>query len=470
VEADNEWAREIARRKTILGFYHFHEGGMVEDNIYGGQITAREWSELIGFGPIMLGLEIMGWLPEMLAPARENHLVRSSAIVNHIVYYKGRIEYSTFDAPPKTVDVLRLAFAPRSVTVDGKALQSRSALEANGYTVRNLACGDCIVSIRRDGAKSVVITGEDPQQVIDDGRLQYQGAWQVSSNRQDGSGGVHLSGEKNAAVTCRFDGNQVRLIGRADSSGGLADIHLDNTKQMVGIDCWIPSGTRHRQVLYSRSGLSNGPHELKIVVRGEKNSYANGANIYVDGVQFSAASAGSEFGSGGGPVGPQRMIFGFTERKPYVDSSQQEWLPGTEFVVRTGHMTDSVATTWWTQPLKDSIPGTPDPTLYCYGVHAREFWVNLTVGPGMYNVRLKFAERRASADPKRRPMNVAINRQVVARALDVAQRAGGYAKPLDLSFEQIRPEHGIIEIRFTGTDGGEAMIQAIELTPAQGGK
>jgi Malectin domain len=441
---------------------------MVEDNIYGGQITAREWSELIGFGPILLGLEIMGWLPEMMAPARENHLVRSSAIVNRMVYDKGRIEYTTFDAPVNTVDVLRLAFAPRSVIADGKALQSRSNLAANGYSVRKLTGGDCIVSIRRDGAKSVVLTGNDPQQVIDDGRLQYQGAWQVSSNQKDNGGGVHLSDKKNAAVTCRFEGNQVRLIGRADSSGGLADIYLDNTKQMVGIDCWLPSAARHQQVLYSRSGLSNGPHELKIVVCGEKNSYANGANIYVDGVQFSAASASSDFGSGGGPIGPQRMIFGFTNRTPYADSLKQEWFPGTEFVVRTGDMTDSVATTWWTQPVKESIPGTPDPELYRYGVHAPEFWVNLTVGPGQYDVRLKFAERRDPADPKRRPMKVAINGRPVAQALDVAQKAGGYAKPLDLTFERIRPEHGIVEIRFTGTEGGEAMIQAIEVTPAQG--
>ena len=377
---------------------------------------------------------------------------------------------STFSTLANTVDVLRLAFAPRSVTADGKALQSRSNLAANGYSVRKLAGGDCIVSIRRDGARSVVLTGDDPQQVIDDGRLQYQGAWQVSSNRKDSGGGVHLSGEKNAAVTCRFEGNQVRLIGRADSAGAVADIYLDNTKQMVGIDCWIPSAARHQQVLCSRNGFFNGPHELEIVVRGEKDSYANGANIYVDAVQFSAASAGPDFGSGGGPVGRRRMIFGFTNRKPYFDSSKQEWLPGTEFVVRTGDMRDSVAATWWTQPMKESIPGTPDPALYRYGVHASEFWVNLTVGPGKYNVRLKFAERRDPADPKRQPMKVAINGRPFAQDLDVDQKAGGYAKPLDLSFEQIHPEHGIIEIRFTGTEGGEATIQAIELTPVQGGE
>ena len=466
VEAQSEWARDITRRITILGFYDFHEGGMVEDNIYGGQITAREWSELIGFGPILLGLDIMGWLPETMAPPRENHLVRSSAMVTNIAYDKGRIAYTTFDAPANTVDVLRLAFLPRSVTADGKRLRSHSTLDVNGFTVRKLNDGDAIVSIRHDGARSIVLTGDDPQQVADDSQFHYDGTWQTASGPKDSGGGVHVSREKDAAVTYRFEGNQVRLIGRADSDGGLADVYLDNTKQWVGIDCWTPTAARYQQVLYYKNGLSNGPHELKVVVRGEKHTYSSGENVYVDGVQSSTAAATSDFGSGGGPLGPQRLIFGFTDRKPYIDSAKQEWFPATEFVVRTGNMTDSVAT-WWTSAVKQNIPGTADPELYRYGVHAPEIRVNLTVGPGTYNVRLRFAERRDSADPKRQPMNVAINGRVVAEGLDVAQKAGGDAKPFDLSFQDVAPQHGIVEVRLTGIGGGEAMIQAVELTPAQ---
>ena len=122
VEADSAWAREIARRKTILGTYHFHESGKVEDNIDGGQITAANWSELIGFGPILCGLEIMAWLPEEFGPARENHLVRSTSPVTSIVYGKGHITYRTFDAPPPSVDVLRVAFRPEEITADGRVL------------------------------------------------------------------------------------------------------------------------------------------------------------------------------------------------------------------------------------------------------------------------------------------------------------------------------------------------------------
>ncbi len=51
-------------------------------------------------------------------------------------------------------------------------------------------------------------------------------------------------------------------------------------------------------------------------------------------------------------------------------------------VVRTGHNTDPVTRTWWTSPPEKPIAGAADPELYRYGVHAPEFWVNLTVGPG----------------------------------------------------------------------------------------
>ena len=38
------------------------------------------------------------------------------------------------------------------------------------------------------------------------------------------------------------------------------------------------------------------------------------------------------------------------------------------------------------------VEKTPDPELYRYGVHWPDFTVNLTVAPGAYHVRLKFAE------------------------------------------------------------------------------
>ena len=78
----------------------------------------------------------------------------------------------------------------------------------------------------------------------------------------------------------------------------------------------------------------------------------------------------------------------------YVDSQGNPWRPATEFCVRLGPYTDSVKETWWTEPRRMHIGNTDDPELYRYGVQAQEFWTNVTVGPGTYHVRLKFAETR----------------------------------------------------------------------------
>jgi hypothetical protein len=265
----------------------------------------------------------------------------------------------------------------------------------------------------------------------------------------------------------RFEGNQVRLIGRADKSGGLADVFLDGVQQPAGIDAWVPTATRHRQVLFARSGLSNGPHELKIVVRGEKNPCAAGASVWIDAVQSSRAAGEADFGCGGGPSGPQRMIFGYTGRKPYVDSAGNPWLPATELVIRSGHHTDPVALCWRTQPAAGPIANTPDPELYRHGVQAAEFWANLTVGPGTYRIRLKLAETRSPGDPTRKPMTIRINGREAVAALDLAAKAGGFHKALDLTFDGIQPKNGVIEVRFVGTPGGKATVQALEVLPAE---
>jgi hypothetical protein len=411
----------------------------------------------------MCGLEFLEWLPDF-GPARENHVMRSSAVVTSVVYGKGRIEYTTFDAPPGTTTVLRLAFRPDSITACGEPLAMRGQLDAVGYALRELPAGDWLLSIRHDGLNQVTVRGADPQQAVDDAALEYQGSWSVERSSDDGGGSIHSSEQAGAAVVHRFSGNQVRLIGRADPAGGLANVYLDGVKQPAPVDCLSPC-PRKQQVLYWRNGLSNGPHELKLVVQGKGHPGSAGKCVYVDAIQWSDAQGKAVFGESGGPAHAQRMIFGRTDRLPYVDSRGNEWLTGTELVIRTGGYTDPVARCWWTEPSPTPITGTPDPELYRYGVHAAQFWVNVTVGPGTYRLALRFAERRPDTDPTRRPQTIAINGRVVAEDLDIASKAKGTAMALDLSFDRIRPRNGIIEIRFTGSDGGEAIVQALEILP-----
>jgi hypothetical protein len=167
------------------------------------------------------------------------------------------------------------------------------------------------------------------------------------------------------------------------------------------------------------------------------------------------------------------MLFGYTSRIDYLDSQGNLWRPGTEFIVRTGDLTDSVAKTWWTMRQAVFVKGTPDPELYRYGVHAADFTVNATVGPGTYHVRLKFAETQYEAT-NQRGITIYINGEKVQDGLDVWATAGGANKPVDLVYNDIRPQHGTMAIRFVGSKVDacqrDAMVQALEIGPGDGGQ
>ena len=464
VLAESEWGREMARRQMILTTYHFHDNGIVEDNIRGGPIVAAEWFKIAHPMALKAVLDAMAWMPEIFGANRENHIMRSSAVIRSVNYGKGEIIYATFDAPENTVDVLRLSFVPKSITADGKKLENQEHLNTNGYVVKKLSNGDCIVHIRHDGLPTIVVNGNDPQKMAHDEELKYAGKWQVCEEKNCLGGKSHISNSQGSTATFNFSGNQVRLVGQLGPTGGLGDIFLDGAKQPAGIDCWNES-VRYQQILYYKNGLSNDEHELKIVTCGSKNLYADGTDVFIDAVQYSDATGDNGFGQGGGPKTAQRMIFGYTGCKPYVDSAGNVWLPGTEFIVRSGAHTDSVQKSWWTTPASGTIANTDDPDLYRYGVHASELGINITVGPGSYKVNLKFAERRGENDPLRGKIGVFCNKKKVIENLDVAKEAEGYGKALDRSFEPVDPQNGIIEIVLKASEGKEAFIQALEVIP-----
>jgi hypothetical protein len=470
--AGSEWAREIGRRMMLMATCDSLPNGVVKDGLLGESVATGEWSNLAHPWPLCQVMEAIAWLPRHFAPNRENHIVRSSSVVNDVRYEQGRVTYSTYDAPAGVQEVLRLAFRPASVRADGRRLKPRRDLKANGYYLEELPNGDCLVTIRHDGRKRVLVEGPDPQEVADDTVFAFTGAWTPAPDAAAYGGSVHVTEAAGATALFRFTGNQVRLLGTVGPDGGWADAFLNGVKEPTLVECWNPA-VRHQQPVFIKKGLPDGPQELKIVARGGKNPLARGTRVRLDAAQFSAATGDAGFGSGGGPREPQRLIFGYTGRQDYLDTSGHPWRPGTEFVTRAGFGVDTVARTWWHRRRSMYIGGTPDPEIYRYGVHAPEFWVNLTVAPGEYTVRLHWAdtpetpwvEREGKWDPVSRPTTVAINGAPVLTNLNVRAEVGTF-RAYVREFPGLRPRHGIIEIRFTSTPGHEAMLQALEVLPS----
>jgi|GEM_PF-158269 hypothetical protein len=477
-QADSLWARELARRMQILATYDGHDTGVSEDNIDGGFIVNKEWFKIAHPSALKHLLGTLAWLPEEFGAARENHIMRSTAVVNSVVYRRGVVQYSTYDAPPGTVDVVRLAFVPARITAGGRQLRQlddpiaqRTGPARNGFVVKQLSGGDALVTIRHDGATDVVIQGDDPQRQLDDTELTYGGQWEALTQQPTWARTCHVSDTAGAEASMAFVGNQVRLIGSTSPEGGLADVYVDDKKQLVGIDCWCPTA-RHEQVLYYRNGLADGPHSLRVVVRGTHNPKSRGAKVYVDALQYSAATGAGSFGAGGGPTETQCLLMGYPGRQDARDALGKLWRPGAEFIIRTGAATDSVARSWWTTPAPPPVLATEDPTLYRYGVHGKEFVVNVTVGPGDYYVRLKFAANRR-LNTCENCVSIAINGRPRVAKMDVAATAGGTQRAVDLVFNNVRPRNGMIDVRFTGGNpahglSGEAFVQGVEVGPGGG--
>ena len=471
LEAKSEWAKEIARRSQILVTYDALPDGQAMDDIDGGSPVDGTWFKIAQPLALVFVLRTMGWLPDVMGANRENHIMRTSSVVKQVTYRKGAIWYRVYDAPAPAIDVLRLAFLPSSVTVGGKELAQQPDLNANGYTVQNLVGGDYIVTIRHDGATEIKVNGPDPQKMIDDEQMTFQGDWQTAANPENYGGSLHETTQAGASLSFTFVGNQVRLVGSVGRTGGRADVYVDGVQQMVPIDFYSPI-QMHQQILFYSNGLSDTRHNLRIIAQGNHSPLSKGNKVFIDGVQYSDALGNSGFGEGGGPTKAQRMIFGYTNRTDYIDSAGNPWRPGTEFIVRTGNLTDSVAKTWWTVRQAVHIKGSSNQELYRYGVRWPDFTVNVTVGPGTYHLRLKFAETQYDA-ANQRGITIYINGEKVANAFDVFATAGGANKAVDLEYNGISPKNGIIAIRFLGTKivgcQRDAMVQAIEVGPGNGG-
>jgi hypothetical protein len=99
----------------------------------------------------------MGALPE-LAPKGEDHLLRSTSVIQRVRYGRKNLAYRAFHRDG--TEVLRLSFEPASVWSDGGSLERRADLDGPGFTVDRLEDGDYTVKVRRDAARRVVIAGQ----------------------------------------------------------------------------------------------------------------------------------------------------------------------------------------------------------------------------------------------------------------------------------------------------------------------
>ena len=100
---------------------------------------------------------VMGAIPEF-APIGQDHLLRSTSVVQRVKYSDHHLEYKTFDKD--ATEVLRLSYKPARITAGADALREAANLTSDGYTVTALPGGDFVARIRHTQAADVVVSGK----------------------------------------------------------------------------------------------------------------------------------------------------------------------------------------------------------------------------------------------------------------------------------------------------------------------
>jgi len=170
--------------------------------------------------------------------------------------------------------------------------------------------------------------------------------------------------------------------------------------------------------------------------------------VYIDGIK--PASSGSIV----------RILCG--AKKAYVDHTGNLWSQDRCFTGGKAVVAKSA--------VKGATPTDDDQTLYQFGRKGKCFAYSIPVQPGLYSVRLKFAEPIFKWIYQR-PFNVSVNGVIKLRNFDICQNARGCQKARDRIFHNIVPDaEGKITLRFTaGYDPVQqshcAIVQAIEILP-----
>jgi hypothetical protein len=143
-------AREDAFRSLNYATYFEESDGKI--NCCGLQLGHTYWFE-DGYADAGRSfLWAMGAVPDF-APAGQDHILRSSSVVQKVKYGTHSIDFHTFDR--SGTSVLRLSFKPTRITSGTTALTEKKELNDDGYTLRPLSVGDYEVHLRYSGSNDV---------------------------------------------------------------------------------------------------------------------------------------------------------------------------------------------------------------------------------------------------------------------------------------------------------------------------
>ena len=109
----------------------------------------------------------------------------------------------------------------------------------------------------------------------------YSGTWVTDANGIYYNNTCHVSNTVNSYFQVAFTGTQVSWYGLKNNDLGMATVYIDGVLAQDDIDCYS-SSPRAVFMLFNKTGLSDGNHTIKVVVKGTKNAASNGVALVHD--------------------------------------------------------------------------------------------------------------------------------------------------------------------------------------------
>ena len=145
----DQWYKDQAYRFLNVASYMTYDTGVVA---VGPNWPGSWFSD--GYGDyIRHFIDAMAAIPEW-APSGENHLLRSTSVVQKITYESNKIAFKTFDNRSEVI--LRLNSKPKTITVSGKPIYQLTSSDDNGYQWKKLDKGGVLNLKYTDGSEVLI--------------------------------------------------------------------------------------------------------------------------------------------------------------------------------------------------------------------------------------------------------------------------------------------------------------------------
>ena len=123
----------------------------------------------------------------------------------------------------------------------------------------------------------------------DNSAVQYSGTWYPNHGAFNSGGSASLAMDSGDSVNLAFTGTGVKWIGYSDPWSGIADVYIDGV--LKGTVDTYSADSQAQQVQYSVTNLTNAAHKLTIVAKGQHSANSQGAWVWVDAFDVTAAGS-----------------------------------------------------------------------------------------------------------------------------------------------------------------------------------